>query len=272
MSTQNNLKKPVFTKSMLGYTTKEVDQYIEYVNERYNALSRDVSELKRRVTRLQLGLESPNNSEEATTSASTDTGFTDAAIDRLRGMIEAERLRHEEALSALLNFIESHSHGEELPEKVTEDNLMTENEFVPLLDDADIDSMIISEDDAEWKEALESFIADAAESDDEQAEAEAEAEVLTETEAEVSEISEVSEVAETSEVAEVNEEAKAISEKKKTPAELAAELDFYSDNVVRDGESYDPMTLAQSATMKRRRPTLEDFMNPIYDGDEPKKK
>lgn len=260
MSTQNNLKKPVFTKSMLGYTTKEVDQYIEYVNERYNALSRDVSELKRRVTRLQLGLESPNNSEEATTSASSDTGFTDAAIDRLRGMIEAERLRHEEALSALLGFIESHSHGEELPEKVTEDNLMTENEFVPLLDDADIDSMIISEDDAEWKEALESFIADAAESDDEQAEAEAEAEVLTETETEASEI------------AEVNEEAKAISEKKKTPAELAAELDFYSDNVVRDGESYDPMTLAQSATMKRRRPTLEDFMNPIYDGDEPKKK
>ena len=57
MSAQNNFKKPVFTKSVMGYTPREVDQYIEYMNEQYAAATRDIAELRRRLTRYQLGLD-----------------------------------------------------------------------------------------------------------------------------------------------------------------------------------------------------------------------
>ena len=59
---------------------------------------------------------------------------------------------------------------------------------------------------------------------------------------------------------------------KQTRAQLALELDFYSDEVVRDGESYDPMTLARNASMQRKRPSLEDFMNPLDEGEKPKRR
>ncbi len=46
--------------------------------------------------------------------------------------------------------------------------------------------------------------------------------------------------------------------KEKTPAEMAAELDFYTDSVYRDGESFDPMTLAHNSATSRK-PKYDDF-------------
>lgn len=248
MSVQNTLKKPEFTKTMLGYNPQEVDRYIEYLTERYAAVSRDVSELKRRLTRLQLGLDTP----EAENNTPDRGGFSDAAVDRLRHMIFAERNRHEEALDALLEFIESHKMGEGVKEAPSFDD-----EFVPL-DDEDCDlapreeqviaDFGLSEEDEEWTETLDEFIEDAGEDAEDELEIELDIELDDEGETET----------------ETETEAKA--EEARTPAQLAAELDFYSDSVVRDGESYDPMTLAHSATMKRKRPTAEDFLNPIEDG------
>lgn len=274
MSAQNNLKKPAFTKIMLGYNPKEVDQYIEYITERYAAVSRDVSELRRRVSRLQFELDSIKEQSEPEVQS---CGFTDAALDRLRYMIEAERSRHEEALNALVSFIDTHSHGEDVPAKappMDEPEMITfdvenDDNFVPLDDEP-----LISDADAEWQEVLESFISDAedvepAKVEDESAEyADAEAvfaapisgAYLENTDTENTDTAET-----TTEPAAEAAPPETAPERKKTPAELAAELDFYSDNVVRDGESYDPMTLAQSSTMKRRRPTLEDFMKPMPD-------
>lgn len=57
MSVQNNLKKPAFTKTVMGYTVSEVDKYIEHITERYNSVSAENSELKRRVLRLQMKLD-----------------------------------------------------------------------------------------------------------------------------------------------------------------------------------------------------------------------
>lgn len=276
MSVQNNLKKPVFTKSMLGYTPKEVDQYIEYMNERYAAVSRDVSELKRRVTRLQLGLETSAAETEVVPQA--ETGFSDAALEKLRRMIAAERSRHEEALDALLSFIETHSHGESIPEAVSVHDFADEDDgFVPLDDEESaFEHLVLSEEDVEWEEALEGFISDAgddatdtveANTDEDEGPADEE-EVLT---APISE-EYITESEEDTESEEAQEAQEAVTEKKKTPAELAAELDFYSDTVVKDGESYDPMTLAQNATMKRRRPTLEDFMSPLGNDEKPKQR
>jgi hypothetical protein len=53
-------------------------------------------------------------------------------------------------------------------------------------------------------------------------------------------------------------EAEKTEKKEKTPAEMAAELDFYTDSVFRDGESFDPMTLAHNSASSRK-PKYEDF-------------
>ena len=263
MSAQNNLKKPVFTKSVMGYTPKEVDQYIEYMNERYAALRSDVAELKRRLTRFQLGLDRVDEKE----NVQAESGFSDAALDKFRHMIASERSRHGEALDALLSFIETYKDGTEVREKAVMD--MSDDGFVPLDDDFDVeaadgnDAAVLSEEDAEWEQALESFIAGTAEDEAEGSEEEA---VLTETE----EIPVAEEICDAE--AEAADEPEREAEPSKTPAQLALELDFYSDDVVRDGESYDPMTLAQNATMQRKRPSFADFMNPLGDGEKPKRK
>ena len=49
----------------------------------------------------------------------------------------------------------------------------------------------------------------------------------------------------------------------RTPAQIAADLDFYTDDSHADGESYDPMTLAAEITSRNSRPKLDDFMKTI---------
>jgi len=260
MSVQNNLKKPEFTKTMLGYNPHEVDRYIEYMTERYNAVSRDVSELKRRLTRLQLGLD---KTEESENDEKVLHGFSDGAVDHLRHMISAERSRHAESLDALLEFIESHKLGEEVSGQASLNDeykpLANDDGFAPVNGQA-AEDFDLTDEDEEWTRTLSEFIADAAEESESDADGDAKAELSIDIEVDIPAETEAQPAAE-------DEPQTA----KKTPAELARELDFYSDTVIRDGESYDPMTLAQSATMKRRRPTLEDFVNPIGDGDEVKR-
>ena len=276
MSAQNNFKKPVFTKSVMGYTPREVDQYIEYMNEQYAAATRDIAELRRRLTRYQLGLD-PVEKQPAAEDAS---GFTDAALDKLRHMISAERSRHEEALDALLSFIETYKDGREVREKVVMD--MSDDGFVPLDDESDTESEesdlpVLSEEDAEWEQALESFIADADEDEPSEADEIAEDDVDYAVAEDIFGACEpenptVENTVEESVPAEVAEVSETPETEKKTRAQLALELDFYSDAVVRDGESYDPMTLARNASMQRKRPSLEDFMNPLDEGEKPKRR
>lgn len=272
MSAQNNLKKPAFTKTMLGYTPKEVDQYIDYVIERYAAVSRDVLELKRRVARLQLGLDPIDSAPK---EPAAKPGLSDDAMERLRAMIESEKRRHEEAMSALLGFVEAQSRGEAAPKKksaaepavfedsksindvgsieAVEDPEDPESGFVPLPDDGD--GEILSDKDSDWAEALGKLV-DGAEIADDSGKSADDGEKNSDDGKDYAD-------------AVVSEENP--SESKKTPAELAEALDFYSDPVVRDGESFDPMSLAQSSAAMRRRPTLQDFMRPIDSEDRPKK-
>ncbi len=53
----------------------------------------------------------------------------------------------------------------------------------------------------------------------------------------------------------------------RTPAQIAADLDFYTDGDHADGESYDPMTLAAQITSRSSRPKFEDFMKPLPSDD-----
>lgn len=284
MSVQNNLKKPEFTKTMLGYTPKEVDQYIDHILERYAAVSRDVTELKRRVTRLQLGLEPinvPSDAPEATSSepAPVYSGLSDSVMDKLRHMIESERRRHEEAMDALMSFLESHSRDEALPIPAEE---MVAEAPAPeaFAEEGDIqepanDEIELGEADAEWENILEGFIEDFPSEETPSNEVEDDdidlifdmplSDELPSVfdEEEEHEYVPVEEHEDHEEYEEIPLHEDHTDEKKKSPAEIAAELDFYSDGTVHNGESFDPMTLAANATMKRRRPTLEDFMRPL---------
>ena len=177
MSVQNNLKKPEFTKTMLGYNPKEVDQYIDHILERYAAVSRDVTDLKRRVTRLQLGMESEKCVVEDRTAdeSAVYTGLSDSVMDKLRHMIESERRRHEEAMDALMSFLESHSRDEELQTPAEEIPLFADEaeeveeieEVEVVEEEAEAEGVDIGitfeESDSEWEDALEKFISDASE-------------------------------------------------------------------------------------------------------------
>ena len=54
-------------------------------------------------------------------------------------------------------------------------------------------------------------------------------------------------------------------EPEKTPADDLASLDFYTDGKHADGTDYDPMTLAQQVT-ERKKPSFADLMHPLDDG------
>ncbi len=50
-----HLKKIRFTKGLRGYTCEEVDAYLAYVNDRYNTLVRECSELRKKMTVMAAG-------------------------------------------------------------------------------------------------------------------------------------------------------------------------------------------------------------------------
>lgn len=102
MGVQNALKKPAFSKTVRGYSTEEVDRYIAYVNERYSAVCRESAELKRRLTRLMLGLDSP-----AAEKNGVETGEK-ISQERLHTAIRElseECRRHSDMLRQLLNSL-----------------------------------------------------------------------------------------------------------------------------------------------------------------------
>lgn len=102
MSAQNNLKKPTFSKGVMGYTPAEVDRYIDHVNERYNTVSREAAELKRKVINLQLRLdEAEGRLAEAEKQSVTDKIFDKSSVSQLFDMLERENSRHAQFIDLL---------------------------------------------------------------------------------------------------------------------------------------------------------------------------
>ncbi len=52
---EQHLKRIRFTKGLRGYTCEEVDTYLAYVNDRYNTLAKECSELRRKMTVMAAG-------------------------------------------------------------------------------------------------------------------------------------------------------------------------------------------------------------------------
>lgn len=53
--TEHKLRKIQFTKALRGYSCEEVDTYLDYVNDRYGALAKECSELKKKMAVMAAG-------------------------------------------------------------------------------------------------------------------------------------------------------------------------------------------------------------------------
>lgn len=220
MSAQNSLKKPKFTKSVRGYTVQEVDSYIEYVNERYSAVCRESAELKRKLTRFKLGLDRPDGQA---TPTNTDISYEELIkqIENLRRELSAECERHAEHLKRLSRDFEND----------TVNNICNKNNA---------------------EAEAENLKTDAGPSQTDPSDSE-----NTASEAEIAEVTQPEKAAVSDKPsAEDNSE----EGKGKSPAQLAEEIDFYSDSVHADGESFDPMAFAADAAAKYARPSFTSLM------------
>ncbi|MCI9450303.1 MAG: hypothetical protein HFE30_08670 [Clostridiales bacterium] len=244
MSVQNTLKKPAFTKSVRGYTVQEVDRYIEYVNERYAAVCRDVAELKRKLTRLKLGLDRP---EAEANTANVDVLPEELLkhLENLRRELSAECERHAEHMKRLSRDFEN----ETLNTVSTKINAevgasILKNTAVQSLNELAVNEVAALE--AEPISAEECNSSDGA---------------LPESESPVEIGEDDGSLKETAELTEdgTSEDGNDNTEEK-TPAQLAEEIDFYSDGVHADGESFDPMDFAADAAAKYARPSFASLM------------
>lgn len=364
MSVLNNLKKPTFSKAVMGYTPAEVDRYIEHINERYSTVSREATELKRRIIALQLRLDEANAELDAVKKEAYTKKVLDRdAISALFALLEREKTRHndfldvmkdklsemfadsiekdedsdEEWTDVLEDFISLPSHADKAEDAIlaeVDDSIENDifynavknavlNEAAPVnapqevadaeipcdetatvqnppyravftfddvsaekcdtSDDTEVDEISedveentsSAEDDSdflpsdetdpqEWD--FDTIIKMCSVAEKVKAEAGIPDEPVITGEKEDVDFSALHGDEETNEVGEVAESAEAAvaeaekEEDTRSPAEIAAELDFYQDGEHTDGESFDPMTLAHRATAQRSRPSLEDFL------------
>lgn len=286
-------KRPVFTKAMLGYTPREVDIYIDRMNERYSAALTDISRLKRRIAAMRVELEQARKSAELVRNGNEE---------RLCSLIEEEMCRHASALDGILENLKASASVDTTDSVPSTASAATDTDgFVPLDDDmpddvptdliCDNNARITDETTLETESALfpeevpecdigddnipdisEDKFADDVDSlaafDDIAAACSRESDPLAPFAEEYGphELDDSGDI-----LAEGGEEATeniSQSSEKTSAAKLAESLDFYTDTVVRDGESFDPMTLAHLST-DGRRPKIEDFMRPLGEGESP---
>ena len=317
MSVLNNLKKPTFSKAVMGYTPAEVDRYIEYINERYSTVSREATELKRRIIALQLRLdETTAELEEIKKEITVKKVLDRDAVSALFALLEREKTRHDDFLDVmkdklsdmfadsvetdddgdgeweevLEDFIELPSRGEHSAGTSIAGGMPDGTDASPAIDDIDdvfyqAVKNAVSGDTADGSDGVAEEAEEAAEDtavkyppyravftfDDVSADrppvadnAEAVSCGCADTaEKDDMELSKIYDGDAAEEIAPESAESTAEDEKEadtRSPAEIAAELDFYQDGEHADGESFDPMTLAHRATAQRSRPSLEDFL------------
>ena len=303
MSVQNSLMKPAFTKSVMGYNTGEVDKYVEHVSERYNSVCKENAELKRRLLAEGVRMrEAEEKIAELESIAVQGVVLDKSKLVKIFDALSAEKERFayfveslkeslndicaesEEALTADDSWEEvMNGYGEEVHnEDGTSSAVSDGNEgFYEICDD-DADSVgeitpaceevceTVAEDDAygaETDDVLSIFNTATAEdkadisfvvpdldgdvfADVESTEDEgpADEDVVTEKDTDKG-------------TDEDDRDAKA--DDGRTPAQIAADLDFYTDGDHADGESFDPMTLAAQITSRNSRPKISDFMKTV---------
>lgn len=270
MSVQNKINKPSFTKSVMGYTQSEVDKYVDRVIERYNSVCRENAELKRRVLALSLRIEEAESKlEKAEKESENEKILTKSSLLRVFDMLNDEKKRYSCFIDSLMETLNTMASEEDFREN--------DDDWVSILDDYIEEAILEEEQDEKSKDASSDdgvkedmlisealgYIKDRGIITSAVAE-EAHDPVPDVTPADVKEQSEA--IAEETEAAQTPEKTESdlpeAENRKKTPAEIAAELDFYPDKLHADGESFDPMILAAQATSQRKRPIFADLMDP----------
>ncbi len=322
MSAHNSLKKPTFSKAMRGYSIEEVDSYVAYVNERYTSVCRESAELKRKLTRLLLGMDKPEVKEEekkrVTLPSESDLALLRSRLDEcLKQTSELEELLSCAAgaareilseeiaskVSAELTEIESPATtaeetaaAEECTPADTSPCGTSDAEEAALQGDFTLEYDETEEPEEDYDDLLdglrelfdrarpaeseefceEAHTDDTAHSDftlfcedfdgDYSSFAQAESETGAEAPAQDSFSPATDEVEAEAEAAAEESESGDKAPTRRSAEEMQA-MDFYIDEIHKDGESHDLMTLAVESTAKKRRPTLEDFMRPLYDDE-----
>ncbi len=305
MSVQNSLIKPAFTKSVMGYNTGEVDKYVEHVSERYNSVCRENAELKHRLLAEGVRLrEAEEKIDELEKSIVTDVALDKSKLIKIFDILNAEKNRFSYFVESLKeNLNEICANGDEpltadnswedtLEEYVEEIGCITDDDksgnlsptcensnegFYVITDDGTNGYSDVQCDQCEYDVETDNVLSIFDGSDDENNNSfvipdlggnvftddiptEGPADKSTEEENETADKQEVP----------PSEDDNADNESPvdtRTPAQIAADLDFYTDGDHADGESFDPMTLAAQITSRNSRPKFEDFIKTIPSDD-----
>ena len=294
MSIQNNTIRPTFSKSVMGYTPGEVDKYVDHVSERYASVCRENTELKRRVLSLTARLsEAEEKIAELEKIAVTQKILDKSALSKIFDSLNEEKRRYVCFIDSLMEKLNSITADlyDDTPDDSWQTILDGFLEEVPPLTEGpaeaenmpsvDLLTVIeptedISEDTEEITATVENS-ADAMPAPDAASGAESPESIIgsdtspkmtsPETEKALPEENTESNTESSTSDADEVLEAPTAPPVKKTPAELAAELDFYSDDTYEDGQSFDPMTIAAEFTSKKSKPTFADLMRPMIDPD-----
>ena len=283
MSVHNSLMKPSFTKSVMGYNTGEVDKYVEHVTERYNSVCKENAELKRRLLSESVRIrEAEERISELERAVKVSVALDKSSLVKIFDMLNAEKDRFAyfvESLKESLNAICDESVDNLIADDSWEDTL---GGYIEEVSDADVsdDSAPDITDDVGFYEIDEGAETYDTETDDILSifnDSTADAEDITDIEADDSASDDIT-VVETTDADTAEAEDDSVSDTaddkndetadSRTPAQIAADLDFYTDGDHADGESFDPMTLAAQITARNSLPKSQDFINVVPSEEE----
>jgi cell division septum initiation protein DivIVA len=283
--------KPSFTKSVMGYNTGEVDKYVEHVSERYNSVCRENAELKRRLLSEGARLrEAEERISELEKPAVTGATLDKTALVKIFEELNAEKDRFAyfiESVKDSLNDICAESEAL-ISDDSWEDALGSYIEEVKDTTDVAADSTTVTDDeddgfyeidddtdayDAETDNVLAIFGSTASEVfDDEDDEGDSiDTNEVSDASFPIEDLADFADdVADAEDNCNGDEIVDSDDAEKdttpvdtRTPAQIAADLDFYTDGDHADGESFDPMTLAAEITSRNSRPKMSDFVKPV---------
>ncbi len=293
MSIQNNMIRPTFSKSVMGYTTGEVDKYVDHVSERYGSVCRENTELKRRVLSLTARLnEAEEKISELEKISVTKKVLDKSALSKVFDSLNEEKKRYVCFIDSLMEKLNSITadFAEDLPddswqtlldEFLEEVPVPTEEEEKEVYDELssdegyieDLSAVSVSED-AEAEKAVPETSEVMSDSKDETALGDTDEEDNSQNghEKSITEDNDTTTPEEDNDSSEdtvqKKDETQNVHQVRKTPAELAAALDFYTDDTYVDGQSFDPMTIAAEFTAKKSKPSFEDLMRPMLNPDD----
>ncbi len=255
MSAQNKLKKAVFSSSIRGYSKEEVDAYIRYANERYRSVCAENNELKRKITKLMLGIGKPDQSQKQDGDP-VDPARALEMLEKISSKLDEESASHTRIISDIRSQLTDIKNALESGAEAEEADIADPYE-----------AEMTVEPDTDIPEETETAPSYTYEEPDEPDESEPEKPVY-EAPAEGSEPQtndfEEATAAAQDVPADVPEEEPAGEEEPPEDNDTKIDLDFYTDEVHEDGESYDTFKIMKDLGKMR---TEDEYRKKFQEGN-----